>query len=239
MDRKIHDFSSFKQPGHYLDYVLALACFSSGAVDIISFVTLGGVFVSAMTGNLAFLALHASNALHTSLLAPVLSLGSFITGTAPAARRVQVKTLPQALTLLLTGETCLLLLFTISGTDEHFHANPLADLSIMLLSAAMGIQIVIGRTVNRSSIPTVVFTSTLTSVVIETMDALGCGLPIVTLESLRRLLAVTCYFAGAFAAGIAIPHKYNAFGLIPALPIAFALALQWYNSSHLSPLQNS
>jgi uncharacterized membrane protein YoaK (UPF0700 family) len=209
--------------------VLSLACFASGAVDIISFVKLGGVFASAMTGNLAFLALHAANALHASPLAPALSLGSFVTATALAARLVRGKTLPQALTILLIGETCLLLLFTFNGISRDFPVNQFTDLSITFLSAAMGMQIVIGRTANRSGIPTVVFTSTLTGIVIETIDACGCGRPIGSPETLRRLMVIAGYFAGAFAAGIAIPHRYDVLGLIPAIPIMSALALQWYN----------
>ena len=40
----------------YIEWMLLLTAFAAGAVDIISFATLGGVFASAMTGNFALLA---------------------------------------------------------------------------------------------------------------------------------------------------------------------------------------
>ncbi|OYV29669.1 MAG: hypothetical protein B7Z81_07265, partial [Acidocella sp. 20-61-6] len=46
-----------KTPIH-LEYILGLTAFAAGSVDVISFVKLGGVFASAMTGNLAFLGLY-------------------------------------------------------------------------------------------------------------------------------------------------------------------------------------
>jgi len=42
------------------EWILLLTAFAAGAVDVISFATLGGVFASAMTGNFALLAYYVA-----------------------------------------------------------------------------------------------------------------------------------------------------------------------------------
>ncbi len=59
-----------------VDAVLLLTAFAAGAVDVISFATLGGVFASAMTGNFALLAYYVAHRESQSALGSIVAAGA-------------------------------------------------------------------------------------------------------------------------------------------------------------------
>src|SRR5215470_14679194 len=66
------------------DLGLALLALASGSTDVMAFLTLGDIFTSAMTGNVAFLAIAIGQGqLHSALLTSLALLG-FIGGVAAA-----------------------------------------------------------------------------------------------------------------------------------------------------------
>src|SRR5580698_4371536 len=62
--------------------VLVLTAFAAGLVDVLSFAKLGGVFTSAMTGNLALLGFYASTGAVRSAIKSTIALAGFIVGCA-------------------------------------------------------------------------------------------------------------------------------------------------------------
>lgn len=66
----------------YYESILLLTAFAAGAVDVISFATLGGVFASAMTGNFALLAYYVAQSDSQSAMGSVVALTGFAVGCA-------------------------------------------------------------------------------------------------------------------------------------------------------------
>src|ERR1700692_2435077 len=95
------------------EWMLLLTAFAAGAVDIISFATLGGVFASAMTGNFALLAYYVAQSDSQSAIGSVVALVGFAVGCAVGVLQRRVRAQEQALTLLIGSETGLLLLFAL------------------------------------------------------------------------------------------------------------------------------
>jgi uncharacterized membrane protein YoaK (UPF0700 family) len=59
---------------HQVEWILFCTAFAAGAVDIIGFANLGGVFPSAMTGNFALLAYHVAQGNTRSAIGSVIAL---------------------------------------------------------------------------------------------------------------------------------------------------------------------
>ncbi|MDE8345723.1 MAG: YoaK family protein [Acidocella sp.] len=203
---------------HRLERILGLTALAAGAVDIISFARLGGVFASAMTGNLAFMGLYLARFSFIAALASLIALLGFIgggvAGTLLGRKRAQFT----ALRLLLGAETCLLAATVwMWFTTAHDHASISRDTLILLLSLAMGVQSIIGKRVNLSNIPTVVFTSTLTNIVIGLTDMLASKRFAVPPDTKRQSVSFLAYFAGALVAGLCVFVNIQAIILIPVL----------------------
>lgn len=213
------------------EYVLVLTTFAVGAVDVISFVKLGGVFASAMTGNIAFLALYTAAGSLVSAIGSLLALGGFITGVAAGTVLTRERTARNAITILSSTETLLLLAAALLWLAQpHRHGRPFMDLVILILSSSMGLQSIMGKKINLSSIPTVVFTSTLTNIVMAVVDALATRQAL-SGDSRRQIVSFSVYFTGAFCAGLLCALDLSIVILLPLLAVALALIIhmrsQW------------
>ncbi|MEY2341191.1 DUF1275 family protein [Acidithiobacillus sp. IBUN Pt1247-S3] len=167
----------------------------AASADVTAFLCFHAVFTSAMTGNLALLGLalgqgHLALATHS-----LLALGGFVIGAmiATALGERQFWRGERIILLELIG----LLIFAGGWWLWRFPAGG-AALAVMILgsASAMGVQSVLARKVNVAGVPSVVFTNTLTSILISLTNALrkwekpGW----VTVQQLTALLA---YAAGA------------------------------------------
>src|SRR3979490_3084582 len=197
----------------YIEWMLLLTAFAAGAVDIISFATLGGVFASAMTGNFALLAYYVAQSDSQSAMGSVVALSGFAIGCAVGVLQRRGRAQAQALTILIASEAALLLFFALYAmwTPHTAHA-PSDHLQILLLAVAMGLQAVIGQTI---SLPTIVFTMTLTYVVGTIADSIAngdvSGLKDVKIQS----AVVVSYLFGALLSGALIVRKGEGGGLLP------------------------
>jgi uncharacterized membrane protein YoaK (UPF0700 family) len=203
--------------------ILLLTAFAAGAVDVISFATLGGVFASAMTGNFALLAYYVAQSDSQSAMGSVVALVGFAIGCALGVLQRRGRPQEQALSLLLASEAGLLLFFAlyIMWTPHVAHA-PSDHLQIVLLAVAMGLQAVIGQTI---SLTTIVFTTTLTKLVGTIADSIAngdvSGLKDVKIQS----SVVVSYLFGALLAGALIVRKAEEVALLPFIGVAVAFAL--------------
>src|ERR1700674_555905 len=157
----------------YNEWLLLLTAVAAGAVDIISFATLGGVFASAMTGNFALPAYYVAQSDSQSAMGSVVALSGFAIGCAVGVLQRRGRAQEQALNILIASEAGLLLFFAIYAmwTPHTAHA-PSDHLQILLLALAMGLQAVIGQAI---SLTTIVFTATLTKLVGTIADSIANG----------------------------------------------------------------
>lgn len=207
----------------YNELVLLLTAFAAGAVDIISFATLGGVFASAMTGNFALLAYYVAQSDSRSAIGSVIALIGFAAGCAAGVLQRRGRAQEQALTILIVSEAGLLLLFALYAMlTPHVAHGPSDHLQILLLAVAMGLQAVLGQTI---SLTTIVFTMTLTKLVGTIADSIAngdtSGLKDVKIQS----AVVVSYLFGALLSGALIVRKVEEVVLLPFIGVALAFVM--------------
>jgi uncharacterized membrane protein YoaK (UPF0700 family) len=207
----------------YNELILLLTAFAAGAVDVISFATLGGVFASAMTGNFALLAYYVAQSDSQSAMGSVVALSGFALGCALGVLQRRGRAQDQAMSLLLASEAGLLLFFALYAMwTPHIAHAPSDHLQILLLAVAMGLQAVIGQTI---SLTTIVFTTTLTKLVGTIADSIAngdvSGLKDVKIQS----AVVVSYLFGALMSGALIVHKADEVVLLPFIGVALAFVM--------------
>jgi uncharacterized membrane protein YoaK (UPF0700 family) len=203
--------------------ILLLTAFAAGAVDVISFAMLGGVFASAMTGNFALLAYYVAQSDSLSAMGSVVALCGFAVGCALGVLQRRGRAQEQALGLLLAGEAALLLFFALYAMwTPHVAHGPADHLQILLLAVAMGIQAVIGQTIN---LTTIVFTTTLTKLVGTIADSIANGDVSGLKEVKIQGAVVVSYLFGALLSGALIVRKVEEVVLLPFIGVALALVM--------------
>jgi uncharacterized membrane protein YoaK (UPF0700 family) len=216
-----------EKPPAYLEYVLGLTAFAAGAVDVISFVRLGGIFASAMTGNLAFLGIYLARLSFYSAIGSGIALFGFVIGSGLGNVLTRGRGRATALNVLLGGEFLLLAAFILVWFPVgHKNGSLAADVLISLLAVAMGLQSIVGKKINLSNIPTVVFTSTLTNLVIGLTDALAQEKFVLPTDTKRQATSFFLYFFGALVAGILAYLKIAVLVVLPAGAIFLCLLLK-------------
>ena len=207
----------------YNELMLLLTAFAAGAVDVIGFATLGGVFASAMTGNFALLAYYVAQGESQSAMGSIVALSGFAIGCAVGVLQRRGRAQEQALNLLIAAEAVLLLIFALFAmwTSHAAHA-PSDHLQILLLAVAMGLQAVASQTI---SFTTIVFTTTLTKLVGTIADSIAngdlSGLKDVKIQS----ATVIAYLFGALLSGALIVHKVEEVVLLPFVGVAIAFVM--------------
>jgi uncharacterized membrane protein YoaK (UPF0700 family) len=207
----------------YNELVLLLTAFAAGAVDVIGFATLGGVFASAMTGNFALLAYYVAQGESQAAMGSVVALSGFALGCAVGVLQRRGRSQEQALNLLIAGEAGLLLFFALYAMwTPHVAHTPSDHLQILLLAVAMGLQAVASQTV---SFTTIVFTTTLTKLVGTIADSIAngdvSGLKDVKIQS----ATVIAYLFGALLSGALIVHRVEEVVLLPFIGVALAFVM--------------
>jgi uncharacterized membrane protein YoaK (UPF0700 family) len=214
-----------------VEWILLLTASAAGAVDVISFAMLGGVFASAMTGNFALLAYYLAQGDSVGAMGSVVALSGFVVGCWAGVLQRRGRSPRQALTLLMASETGLLLFF---GFYAFFmpHAShaPSDHLQILLLAVAMGIQAVIGQTI---SLTTIVFTTTLTKLVGAIADSIANGDTLGLKDIKIQSAVVVSYLFGALLAGALIVHKIIMVVMLPVVAVAAALAVHYQSQRNV------
>jgi uncharacterized membrane protein YoaK (UPF0700 family) len=153
------------------DNLLVLLTLTTGAADAASFLRLGHVFSSVITGNLVLLGLAAAlrsgpQAIHSSVAVAGYMVGVLI-GAPIAARRGRTgETWPPSVTVALITEFCVLTGFSVGWELTGGHPGRTAQFVLAATtSAAMGIQ---SAAVHRlGGMSTTYLTGTLTQVITE------------------------------------------------------------------------
>ncbi len=202
------------------ELILLLTAFAAGAVDVISFATLGGVFASAMTGNFALLAYYVAQSDSQSAMGSVVALVGFALGCALGVLQRRGRAQEQALNRLIASEAGLLLFFALySIWTPHVAHAPSDHLQILVLAVAMGLQAVIGQTIG---LTTIVFTTTLTKLVSTIADSIANGDAYGLKDVKIQSSVVVSYLFGALLSGALIVHKVDEVVLLPFIGVAVA-----------------
>ena len=205
-----------------VEWILFTTAFAAGAVDIIGFAGLGGVFASAMTGNLALLAYHLAQGNMLSAIGSVIALAGFVTGCIIGFTLRRGRSGRTTINLLLGSETGLLLLFAVCSLwGAQAALIPAMRLQIVILAVAMGLQAVVGQMV---SLSTIVFTSTLTRLVGGITDAIATRTSTGFADIKDQIALVGCYLLGALLAGMLAVHGMRVVALLPLGGVAAAFA---------------
>jgi uncharacterized membrane protein YoaK (UPF0700 family) len=199
-----------------IEWILFSTAFAAGAVDIIGFTALGGVFASAMTGNLALLAYHVALGNTRSAIGSVIALLGFILGCVIGFTLKRGSPQRRGINLLLGIELALLMVFAgcaLWGLPGR--------IQIVILAIAMGHQAVVGQMASTS---TIVFTTTLTRLVGGITDSIAtrksAGLSDVGIQ----VALLASYVSGALLAGMLAINGLRAVVFLPMIAVATALA---------------
>src|SRR3954453_5607689 len=203
---------------HPLVRALLILTFTTGLVDAVSYLGLGRVFTANMTGNIVFLGFGVAGSGGLPVVAPLISLASFLVGAAGGgilATRVAERQ-PNHLTRALGIEVSLIGVAVVLAVAIDVRPDAFSgDLVIALLALAMGVR---NATVRRLGVPdltTTVLTMTLTGLAADSRVAGGSGQ-----GSGRRIAAVLTMLFGAIAGALLLKIS-----LVPPLLAAAALAL--------------
>jgi uncharacterized membrane protein YoaK (UPF0700 family) len=202
-------------------WILFATAFAAGAVDIIGFAKLGGVFASAMTGNFALLAYHIAQGNTLSAIGSVMALTGFVVGCLIGFRLRRGRSPRVTISLLLGTETFLLLVFAACGFwNIPIAFIPAMRVEIVILAVAMGLQAVVGQLI---SLSTIVFTTTLTRLIGGIADAIATRNSTGLRDSGEQFALIVSYLLGALLAGILSVHEVTAVVFLPLAAVAVAL----------------
>jgi uncharacterized membrane protein YoaK (UPF0700 family) len=203
---------------HPLARALLVMTVSTGVVDAVSYLGLGRVFTANMTGNIVLLGFGIAGSAGLPVLAPLVSLGAFLVGSAvggvlastTADRHAQhvARALAIEIGLILAAAT-------VAAASDVRPSTFAGDAIIALLALAMGVR---NATVRRLGIPdltTTVLTMTLTGLAADSPIAGGSGE-----GAVRRITAVVAMLSGGVAGALLLRISV----VVPLLAAA-ALAL--------------
>ncbi len=203
---------------HPLTRALLVLTFTTGLVDAVSYLGLGRVFTANMTGNVVLLGFGIAGSGGLPVIAPVVSLASFLVGS--SAGGVLVKRMgerhPALVARALGIELSLLAAVAVLAAVTSVHPGyATADVLIALMAFAMGVRNAAVRRIGVPDLTTTVLTMTLTALASESPPAGGSGK-----GSIRRLAAVLAMLVGALSGALLLKTS-----LYVPLVVAAGLAL--------------
>ena len=210
-----------------MDATLALLTFVSSITDVLSFLALSHVFTSGMTGNTALLGLALGQGQIFTASHAACALAGFVLGLAGGALLSRRASHRVGLAALLALEALCLGIFCAIWFGFERPAESAAIYLLIALSATgMGIQVVAARRINVPGIPTVVFTATLTNIVMAATDAVARRVPL-SFEIKRMIGIFSIYLAGATLAGVLAARHLGVLAVLPLIAVLAALAIEF------------
>ncbi|HEY7429626.1 MAG TPA: YoaK family protein [Streptosporangiaceae bacterium] len=212
------------------DTFVVLLTLTTGAVDAASFLGLGKVFSSVITGNLVLLGIAAGTDGSALAVRAGVALAGYSAGVAlgapiAARRDGSASTWPRSVTVTLAVEMALLVVFTLWWELDGGHPAGNAQLPLVaLLAAAMGMQGAAVRQLGQMS--STYMTSTLTGLIaaLATRRTVE-GLP----RSVGVLIAIV---VGAVAGGAVVKLAPVWLPLLVLVPLGAVVALSWEEVTH-------
>jgi uncharacterized membrane protein YoaK (UPF0700 family) len=209
-----------------MDVVLALLAFASSLTDVLSFLALSHVFTSGMTGNTALLGLAVGEGQIFAAAHAAFALGGFVLGVSCGALLSRPGSHRSGIPGLLGVEAlCLAAFCAIWFASDHPTGSAAVYALIALSGTGMGIQTVVARRINVPGIPTVVFTATLTNIVMAATDAIARRAPLSS-DTKRQIGIFSVYLAGATLAGALASRHMSVLAALPLAAVLGALIVE-------------
>jgi uncharacterized membrane protein YoaK (UPF0700 family) len=208
------------------DLGLGLMAIAAGSSDALAYLTLGNVFTSAMTGNTVLLCIAVGQGRLAATLQSFTAFAAFVLGAALAAalsRQNGHERVPPRLMPLFLLEIGFLALFVVVWFAGDRAAESARYALIALSALAMGVQGVTARQINVPQVNTIVFTTTIVSVVASCTHALlrASAMPFDTKRQIGILLV---YAAGAVLMTVLIAHEKGIYVWLPLVAVIGAFA---------------
>jgi uncharacterized membrane protein YoaK (UPF0700 family) len=185
---------------HPLTRALLTLTFTTGLVDAVSYLALGHVFAANMTGNIVLLGFGIARSGGLPVLAPVISLVSFLAGAGAGgvlAKRVGDRH-PVLVARALGIEVSLLAIAAALAAAMSVRPGQVSGyILISLMALAMGVRNAAVRHLAVPDMTTTVLTMTLTGLAADSPPAGGSGK-----GSARKLAAVLAMLAGALTGAL-------------------------------------
>ncbi|MGC5247736.1 YoaK family protein [Gordonia sp. DT219] len=200
--------------------MLALT-FSTGIIDAVGYLHLDRVFTGNMTGNVVMLGMGLAGVDDLPILAPVLALTGFLCGAALGGRtlRGRASGWASATAGLLSAVAALLVVVAVVLAVDDHPAREVALAITMLLGISMGIQAAAARRVGVTDVSTVVVTSTITALGMDSWFGSQ-----VKGHTARRVLAVILISAGAATGAFLLKwHPSAAVGVAAVVTICVVI----------------
>ena len=202
---------------HPLTRALLVLTFATGVIDAASFLGLGNVFTANMTGNVVLLGFGIAGSPGLPLLAPLVSLASFLAGSVVGGRMVNRAParrghLSRSMQVEI-GMLAAVTLWSLLVNVEPGHVS--AGIAIAMLAFALGVRNATVRRAKVADLSTTVLTMTLTALAADSPLAGGDGR-----GSWRRGGAVVAMLLGAIAGALLVKAHLTA-----ALALALVLAI--------------
>jgi uncharacterized membrane protein YoaK (UPF0700 family) len=200
----------------------------AGAVDVIGFLALGGLFTSHITGNVVIVAAHYVTG-GFSQIGPLLAVPVFmaVMGLVTLASSAIIRAGSYPLRPLLLLETALLATFLLLGVAFGRFANTDSSIAIvagMLGVSAMATQNVLGRVALKGAPSTAVMTTNITQLTVDLATLVRSRGDADELATARRRARMTfaCVFGflAGCASGAALEVKFGLWAL--ALPVVLS-----------------
>lgn len=217
-------------------HLIGLLAFTSGCVDVVTLMALGGSFTSVITGNLIF----AGRAIGTSSLAPavhaILAVLGYVLGVAAGSRLRHVvgrsgpeADWPRASTRVLTAECAILLAVNIAWIGYGAAPSAIAtDVMLTAAALALGLQGAAARAIAGNP-STTYMTGALTTLV----EALATGKH--RTADASAVVGLLALVAGAACGAVIVAHA-SRFALLPPLA-ALALVVAIKTGHHRAEQQ--
>lgn len=202
---------------HPLTRALLVLTFATGVIDAASFLGLGNVFTANMTGNVVLLGFGIAGSPGLPVIAPLVSLASFLAGSVVGGRMVnrtpaRSRHLSRSMQVEI-GMLAAATLWSLLVDVEPGHVT--AGVAIAMLAFALGVRNATVRRAKVADLSTTVLTMTLTALAADSPLAGGDGR-----GSWRRGGAVVAMLLGAIAGALLVKAHLTA-----ALALALVLAI--------------
>ena len=207
------------------DVGLALMAVAAGSTDAMAFLKLGMVFTSAMTGNTVLMCIAIGQGRLAAALLSFAAFASFVVGAMLAAAlsgRRPARTGASLTPLFVLEIACLAGFVALWFASDR--SKEAATYALVALSAlAMGVQGVTARHINVPQVNTIVFTTTILTVVVSVTNALlrSPGLPF---DTKRQIGVLLIYALGAALAGLSIARDDGVYLWLPLIAVIGAFA---------------
>jgi uncharacterized membrane protein YoaK (UPF0700 family) len=206
---------------HPLARALLVLTFTTGLVDAASFLGLGRVFTANMTGNIVFLAFGIAGSGGLPVLAPLVSLGSFLLGAGGGgvlAERIGDRHREHVARALAIEVSLLAVAAVVAAAVDVRPDAASGDVVIGLLALAMGVRNATVRRIGVPDLTTTVLTMTLTGLAADSPVTGGSGK-----GSVRRIAAVLAMFTGALAGALLLKTSL----VLPLIAAAGLALVTW------------